>query len=176
MTSADPVAVRPMRWWDIPDVHGVEVQAFPETAWSVETFWSELAGVPDTRFYLVATTGEQVIGYAGLMTVRREADVQTLAVAPGARGAGVGSRLLDALLAEAGERSCSRVTLEVAATGEDAQRLYRARGFEVIGRRTAYYGEGVDALIMRLRLAVDAASATAEGRRQTLPRGPRCGR
>lgn len=153
MTHLDRAVVRPMRWWDIDRVHNLEVQAFPDTAWSVESFWSELAGVPETRHYLVAAIDEQIVGYAGLMAVGRDADVQTLAVAPDSRGAGLGARLLDELLNEAGRRGCSRVTLEVASTVKDAQRLYRDRGFEIIGRRSSYYGGGVDALIMRRRLA-----------------------
>jgi ribosomal-protein-alanine N-acetyltransferase len=141
-----------MRWWDVVAVHAIEEQAFPDTAWSVEAFWSELAGVPATRHYLVAERGTQIVGYAGLMAVGSEADVQTVAVAPDARRHGIGTLLLDALLDEAGRRGCSRVTLEVAAAGEDARRLYASRGFEAIAQRTGYYGPGADAVVMRLRL------------------------
>lgn len=160
MAGAD-VAVptmRPMRWWDVVAVHAIEQLAFPDTAWSVETFWSELAGVPATRYYLVAEHQRQLVGYAGLMAVGSEADVQTIAVAPDARRRGVGTLLLDALLDEAGRRGCSRVTLEVAAAGEDARRLYAQRGFEAIAHRSGYYGPGADAVVMRLRLD----SSTAE--------------
>lgn len=163
MTGMDVAPVRPMGWWDIAAVHDVEVRVFPETAWSVESFWSELAAMPETRYYLVATRGEQVIAYGGLMTIGRDADVQTLAVAPEARGGGVGSSLLDALLAEASRRGCSRVSLEVSSTSEDAQRLYRAKGFEVVGRRSNYYGNGIDALIMRRPLAVGRGPTHAPG-------------
>jgi len=149
--TADLV-IRQMRWWDIEQVHRLEANAFPETSWSVETFWSELAGVPATRYYLVAESCGQVVGYAGLMVIGTEADVQTLAVAAESQRRGVGARLLDALLAEAERRGCSHVTLEVSAAGESAQRLYSRCGFEVIARRTSYYGPGADALIMRLRL------------------------
>jgi [ribosomal protein S18]-alanine N-acetyltransferase len=151
------VTVRLMRWWDIVTVHAIEELAFPDTAWSIETFWSELAGIPATRYYLVAELGTQIVGYAGLMAVGSEADVQTIAVAPDARRRGVGTLLLDALIDEAGRRGCSRVTLEVAAAGEDARRLYSQRGFEVIAHRTGYYGPGADAVVMRLRLGTDAA-------------------
>ena len=135
------LTVRPMRWWDIATVHAIEELAFPNTAWSVETFWAELAGVPATRHYLVAERGTRVVGYAGLMAVGSDA-----------RRQGVGTMLLDALLDEASRRGCSRVTLEVAASGEDARRLYVGRGFESIARRTGYYGPGADAVVMRLRL------------------------
>ena len=45
--------LRPMRWWDIDAALAIEQELFPD-AWSVETFWSELARVPETRHYLVA--------------------------------------------------------------------------------------------------------------------------
>ncbi len=58
-----------MRWPDIPSVHRIEQASFPETAWSVESFWGELAGVPASRWYLVAEVGRTVVGYGGLMAV-----------------------------------------------------------------------------------------------------------
>ena len=73
--------LRPMRWWDIDAALVIEQALFPD-AWSVETFWAELARVPETRHYLVADDDGAVVGYAGLMTVGRQADVQTVAVAP----------------------------------------------------------------------------------------------
>ncbi|MCZ3387323.1 MAG: hypothetical protein LH630_10260 [Actinomycetia bacterium] len=76
---ATDVELRPMRWWDVGQVHDVEVRAFPESAWSAETFWSELAGVPATRHYVVAETNGQIVGYSGLMAVGAHADDQTLA-------------------------------------------------------------------------------------------------
>ena len=47
------VELRRMRWWDIPGVILLEHAAFPEDAWSVGMFWSELAEAA-TRYYLVA--------------------------------------------------------------------------------------------------------------------------
>ena len=47
------VELRRMRWWDIPGVILLEHAAFPEDAWSVGMFWSELAEAT-TRYYLVA--------------------------------------------------------------------------------------------------------------------------
>lgn len=151
-----PVAVRPMRWWDVAAVHRLESDLFPDP-WSVEAFWSELAHVPDTRFYLVAETGdragEHVVGYAGLMTSGHQADVQTLGVARDRQGSGVGRLLLDALLAEAVRRGAGEVLLEVRAENTAAQALYRRAGFERIAVRRGYYQPGgTDALVFRLRL------------------------
>ena len=123
--------IRAMRWWDIAGVHAVETNAFPRTAWTVEMFWSELAGVPETRWYVVAEDEDGIVGYVGLMAAGPDADIQTLAVATAARHTGLGQRLLDELIDEAARRECTRVFLEVAADNDAAQRLYQRNGFEV---------------------------------------------
>lgn len=148
----EEVRVRAMRWWDVGRVHALEAVLFPRDAWTPELFWSELAGVPASRWYVVAEQGEVVVGYAGLFAVPPEADVQTVAVAPEAQGGGVGRRLLDELVAEARRRGCPALLLEVAADNERAQALYEADGFETIARRSRYYPDGTDALVMRRRL------------------------
>jgi ribosomal protein S18 acetylase RimI-like enzyme len=45
------------------------------------------------------------------------------------RGQGIGRQLMTALVAEAGQRQCSRVTLEVRQDNQSAQKLYRSLGF-----------------------------------------------
>jgi [ribosomal protein S18]-alanine N-acetyltransferase len=139
-----------MRWPDIPAVHRIERASFPDTAWSAESFWGELAGVPASRWYLVAEVGGTVAGYGGLMAVGAEGDVQTLAVEESQRRFGIGGVLLDALVGEAMRRRCTSVLLEVAADNAAAQALYAGRGFEQVARRSGYYGPGRDAVVMRL--------------------------
>jgi [ribosomal protein S18]-alanine N-acetyltransferase len=147
------VTLRPMRWWDVEPALALERVLFPDDAWSAETFWSELAGVPSTRHYLVAVDGDEVVGYAGLFAAdHHQADVQTVAVAPGRQGQGIGDRLLGALLEEAARRGCTEILLEVRADNAAAQRLYARHGFERIGLRRGYYQPGrVDALVLRRR-------------------------
>jgi ribosomal-protein-alanine N-acetyltransferase len=151
------VRLRPMRWWDVEAVHALERSLFPHDAWSQELFWSELAGVPDSRWYVVAERGDDaagpaVVGYAGLFAVPPEADVQTVAVAAPEQGRGLGRRLLHALLGEARRRGCTSLVLEVAADNEPARALYAGEGFETLARRSRYYPDGTDALVMRRRL------------------------
>ena len=140
-----------MRWWDIDAAIVIERALFPD-AWSVETFWSELAGVPETRHYVVAADDGDVVGYAGLFATRHQADVQTVAVAPGHQGEGLGAFLLRALLDEASRRGCGEVLLEVRVDNPAALTLYKRFGFERISVRRGYYPGGVDGLVMRLRL------------------------
>ncbi len=149
MSSAD-VILRPMRWWDIAPAAQIDHERFGDTAWTQAQFWGELA--QPTRHYVVAARvhpgGEEIVGYAGLWFMPPDSDVQTLAVAAGQEGTGLGSRLLACLLDEARARGCARTMLEVRADNARAISLYSRHGFEVVSRRSSYYGPGLDAVIM----------------------------
>jgi ribosomal-protein-alanine N-acetyltransferase len=115
-----------MRWWDVEPALQIERDLFPDP-WTEGTFWSELAGVPETRYYVVAETGGRVVGYGGLFAAGHQADVQTLAVSG----------------------DCQR---QVRADNDAAARLYERYGFDRIGVRRGYYQPGrVDAVVMRRR-------------------------
>jgi ribosomal-protein-alanine N-acetyltransferase len=155
-----PVQLRPMTAADLPAVTALEQELFPDDAWSPQMLASELAGVPDGRYYLVAAAAGRIVGYAGLLAppVRRrggrgdpggQADVLTMAVAADHWGQGIGSTLLTALLTEAASRGCAEVFLEVRSDNPRAQRLYRRHGFSAVGLRRGYYQpSGTDAIVM----------------------------
>jgi ribosomal-protein-alanine N-acetyltransferase len=139
-----------MRWWHIAQLMPLERALFTPEPWSERLFWSEL-GQLETRHYLVALAGTDVVGYAGLCDYPDEAFVQTMAVAPAVQGQRLGSRLLLALLEEAGRRRQRTVSLEVRADNLPAQRLYGRHGFQRTGVRRGYYAGGVDALVLTRR-------------------------
>lgn len=64
--------------------------------------------------------------FAGKPTV----NLHDFSVLPEAQGRGVGTALLSELERRARERGCAKMTLEVHATNESAQRLYARFGFE----------------------------------------------
>jgi ribosomal-protein-alanine N-acetyltransferase len=142
--------IRPMKWWDLEQVHAVEQRVFGPTAWPVESFWGELAR--DDRYYVVLVDGETVRGYAGLWLVPPDADVQTIAVAPDGQGRGAGQSLLSHLVEHARAADCRRLHLEVRADNEAAIGLYARNGFTTIRRRERYYPDFSDALVMGLDL------------------------
>jgi ribosomal-protein-alanine N-acetyltransferase len=146
------VRLRPLRWWDLERLLPLERRLFGATAWSAEAFWSELAH-PATRRYVLAEDDDgQVLGYAGVMLSGPDADVQTVAVAPGVQGRGLGARLLGELIGYARNGGAAALLLEVRADNGSAIRLYRRHGFEKIAVRARYYQPGdVDALVLRLR-------------------------
>lgn len=153
------MTVRRMRWWDLPSVMQIEREVFTDTAWSVGQYWSELAHVPQSRHYIVAEEGERILGYAGIHVVAPEADVQTIAVGADQQRRGLGRALLRALIAEARQRGCTQIFLEVLVDNDPAITLYTREGFERISVRRDYYGPGKDALMMVLRL--DAAGESS---------------
>lgn len=160
------VMLRDMTPADIPAVHELECRLFPVDAWPLQMFAAELAQA-ETRRYLVAERAGRIVGYAGLMCIQPIADVQTIAVVPEQEGRGIGSALLTELIRESRLRRAEDVLLEVRADNPRAQQLYRRYGFEQIHVRPHYYRDGVDALIMRLRL--DTAGSTTTPREAGRP-------
>jgi ribosomal-protein-alanine N-acetyltransferase len=100
---------------------------------------------------------EALAGYAGMMFVPGaagrgggSADVLTIAVARDCWGQGIGSALLESLIAQARRRKCAEVFLEVREDNPRARGLYLRRGFMEIGVRRGYYQPAnVDAIVMR---------------------------
>ena len=72
-----------------------------------------------------------------------------LAVDPTHRGMGHANALVRAIMVQAIEAGCDACTLEVRASNEGAQRLYRTLGFEVVDVwRRFYTAPPEDALVM----------------------------
>lgn len=145
------VELRPMTVADIPVVHQLETELFPEDAWPIAGFESELAQV-ETRKYWVYEDQGKVIGYAGLCTVLPISDIQTIAISPEYQGQGLGRKMMNLLIDTAHELKALDVMLEVRFDNPTAINLYESLGFTTIHRRPCYYKGGIDALIMRLQL------------------------
>ena len=94
-------------------------------------------------------------GFAMLREAVGEEELLLLAVSPEHRRKGVGRRLLEQAMAQAQARGSAHVFLEMR-DGNPAEFLYRALGFEQIGRRPGYYrgavGGPLDAVTFAKRL------------------------
>jgi [ribosomal protein S18]-alanine N-acetyltransferase len=144
------IELRPMTRADLDGVVELEQAVFDEEAWSRQMLIGELEQQPASRYYLVADDDGRIAGYAGLLGAGWQGDVLTLAVATEHWGHGIGSALLEALLAEAVRRGCAEVFLEVRTDNSRAQRLYKRYDFTEVGIRRGYYQpSGADALVMR---------------------------
>ncbi|MEN9698237.1 MAG: hypothetical protein RL448_192 [Actinomycetota bacterium] len=144
--------IRELTSIDLPSVVSLEREIFKKDAWSVGQFKEELAGVPLTRYYLIAENDEnELIGYGGIAqgAPNLEADIHTLAVAESSRRTGVARALMTELENWAIKRSASDIFLEMRTSNVEAKPLYESLGYEVISTRRNYYGTGVDAFVMR---------------------------
>ena len=84
---------------------------------------------------------EDTAGFTLSRQVVDEEELLLIAVAPQARGRGVGSALMRKFIAEATARGSTRLFLEMR-DGNPAEALYLAHNFEPAGRRINYYRSG----------------------------------
>lgn len=145
------VRFRPMLAPDIPAVAAVERASylFP---------WSEGVFRDCVRVgYLcrVVEADGEVAGYGIMSFGAGEAHILNICIRSDLRGAGVGRKLMDFLLARARDEHMQEVFLEVRPSNTIAIRLYEILGFTRIGVRKAYYqstGGREDALVYKLEL------------------------
>ena len=93
----------------------------------------------------------EVVGYAGIWVSDDISQVMTIGVDPIARKRGIGTALLQALIAESIKRGAQELFLEVQVDNEPALSLYESFGFEQLAIRKRYYYDK-DAYTMRLVL------------------------
>jgi ribosomal-protein-alanine N-acetyltransferase len=136
---------------DLPEVVAIERASFPNP-WTGPLFLQELQ-VGFSRTIVARDRDAAIVGYLCRWLVADEIHVLNVAVAPRARGRGLGAALLRRVLDEAAVRRVVAVTLEVRRGNAVGRRLYESFGFEEVGSRPNYYGRGEDALILRLALA-----------------------
>jgi ribosomal-protein-alanine N-acetyltransferase len=151
LPRAREIRVRGLREDDVPRVVEIERECF-STPWREDTFHGLLRR-EDADVLVAETADGRVMGYAVCWTVIDQSELGNLAVSPAARGAGIGGALVDAVVDHIRDRGAAECYLEVRASNEAAQTLYRHRGFVPVGRRPRYYSlPPEDALVMRLRI------------------------
>jgi ribosomal-protein-alanine N-acetyltransferase len=144
--------IRPMTTADLPAVLEIEKALFPIDAWTDALFLAELAEVSISRDVSVAILDSQLVGYASFRYVGKQGDVNTVAVASDQQGKGIGTALMDWLESQAALRNVREIFLEVRSDNEAAIKMYDARGYERIDIRRNYYGNTIDANIMRKKV------------------------
>lgn len=132
----------------VPEVAALEASTF-STPWSETSIRAELEN--PYALWLVAMEGDCLAGYLGTQFGPDGGDIMTIATAPEFRGHGVGKTLISAMVARLKEHHLRWLTLEVRPSNTAAVGLYRALGFQEVGRRPRYYKKPTeDALLMTL--------------------------
>ena len=171
--------IRPMKHEDIPQVAQIDREAFPgEWVFRSQSSYKRDLDTPSVR-YIVAckkmdmsesegqevqkrpwfkrlfsherhiNTSENIIGFTGFWMMMKESHIIAIGVRDGYRRLGIGEGLLIATIELAQILNANVLTLEVRASNEIAQELYKKYGFRVEGRHLRYYSsDGEDAIIM----------------------------
>jgi ribosomal-protein-alanine N-acetyltransferase len=171
--------IRPMQYEDIPQVARIDREAFPgEWVFRSQSAYKQDLNNPAVRYIVACNIGdvpepeaqvvqkqpwfkrlfsterhinlpENIVGFSGFWMMMKEAHIIAIGVRDGYRRLGIGEGLLIATIELAQILNAYVVTLEVRASNETAQSLYKKYGFRVIGRRPKYYSsDGEDAIIM----------------------------
>ena len=136
---------------DLDAVQRIEDSAYP-FPWTRSNFIDSLAV---GHLAEVLDGGAALLGYFIAMVGVDELHLLNITVGPSWQGRGLGRALLDAVSRHGRERGLQRLLLEVRESNMRAQALYLRQGFEVIGRRKAYYPAAQgreDAVVMSLSL------------------------
>lgn len=169
MTSAGPDGasmpdweLRPATLEDIEEIAFLELELFPDEAWTVFQLAEEVEH--PLRRYVVAVSvpAGELLGYAGTMVAGDAADLHTIGTAH--PGHGIGRALLAWCEDRAAEAGAHEMLLEVREDNERARAVYARAGYEPIARRSGYYriaGRSIDAIVMRR--ALDDGRAALRG-------------
>jgi ribosomal-protein-alanine N-acetyltransferase len=166
---------------DVDQVVAIDQLSFP-IPWSAASYRREITENDHSHFFVAhlpngaaapnkwwarwrpASPGQarRVVGYIGYWHVADEAHISTIAVHPDYRRHRIGEQLLGSTLRHAAKLGASLATLEVRVSNLGAYELYRKFGFEVVGRRKAYYRDnGEDAHIMSVTPLATALKSAA---------------
>ena len=140
---------------DAAPLAALHAACFPD-AWDSAALRSLLAG-PGV-FAFTANHKGAMAGFVLARAAGGEAEILTLAVAPSARGVGLGRVLIQAAAAHAAVLGSEVLFLEVGTDNPAALTLYGGLGFQRAGQRKGYYDShsqtvtGRDALVLKAAL------------------------
>lgn len=136
---------------DIPTLVLLDKEYFPYSPWSPAQFKEEFAGIPSTRFFELAISDNQIVGYAGVIAPGPDevADILTVTVIDGFRRQGIAKRLIADIEGYCQSKGSRAIMLEVATDNTGAIALYANLGYSQISKRSNYYGSKKDAFVMQ---------------------------
>lgn len=148
-TSSAPVRIRLATMSDLDALLALENASFTGDKISARRMKHWITA--DNAILLVASRSGELIGSCLALTRTDSSALRfySLAVSKEARGQGLGGKLLRKGELLAAERGCHSARLEVSAANVAAIGLYQKLGYQVFGRKIAYYEDGQDAIRMQ---------------------------
>jgi [ribosomal protein S18]-alanine N-acetyltransferase len=132
---------------DLDDVIKIENKSFSDP-WSYQSFKRDII-FNNHSLYLCAYKGRNLIAYIGGWLIVNKLHITNLAVDPEYRRKGIATKLIDEIFKMSILQGINKITLEVRMSNDAAIKLYKKKGFIVVGRYLHYYSNNnEDALIM----------------------------
>ena len=148
------ITYRPLDAAHAQTVAHLETELMGTDAWSEALVLDELPR-KDRVWWAAYDADDALVGYAGGWIVDGQVQILKVATVPAMRRCGIARSLLARIASDARDLGAKSCSLEVRASNESAQALYRALGFESIGMRPRYYSDREDAAIMEGPLPLD---------------------
>jgi len=117
------------------------------TQWHRDIYGDQTIGGTDPGLYfdehlkkagpehiLVAVDGRKIVGLTGYLVMEEEIEVEPLIVAASHRGRGIGTKLLESLIAQVRGTGIKFLNVRPVARNKRALEFFRSRGFNKIGR------------------------------------------
>lgn len=168
----DPLKVY-IRWLirrDMPEVLGIERQAFGDDAWTEEEFMRCLRHRNVIGLVAEDSRQEAVVGFLLFELHKTRLHLLNFAVAAADRRRGVGRQMVEKLKRKLGPRRRARITAEVRETNLPAQKFFRSCGFRAMTILRAYYEDsGDDAYLMQFRRLEPAETEMGREEAQKTP-------
>ncbi|MDY0189641.1 MAG: ribosomal protein S18-alanine N-acetyltransferase [Desulfuromonas sp.] len=133
---------------DLTDVVAIE-QDCHSKPWGRELFQRELDN--PLAHVILCVVDESIAGYICFWDIAAEVEIHNVATTPSLRGMGVGRVLMDCVFSYIDSCKIDSAFLEVRSSNAIAIRLYEKFAFLTVDRRTNYYSDGEDALLMQWR-------------------------
>ena len=134
---------------DLDEIKDILVSDFDDF-WTYSILKDELNS--SSSHYIVARLNNEIVGFGGIKVVLDSADIMNIVVKKIFRNLGIGTSILNEIIALCSSLNLSSITLEVRKDNEYAISLYKNFGFETLGVRKKYYN-GIDGFIMEKKIA-----------------------
>ena len=145
------VAIRRMTVADVPAVSQIDRLSF-SLPWPEHSFHYEVAENRVSRCWVAEAEDRRIAAMIVSWIIVDEMHIATIATHPDFRRQGIGARILAQAILDARAFGARLAFLEVRASNEVAQAMYRKFGFQTSGRRPKYYRDnGEDAILMTLQ-------------------------
>ena len=134
---------------DLDEIKDILVSDFDDF-WTYSILKDELNS--SSSHYIVAKLNNEIVGFGGIKVVLDSADIMNIVVKKNFRNLGIGTSILNEIIALCLSLNLSSITLEVRKDNKYAISLYENFGFETLGVRKKYYN-GIDGFIMERKIA-----------------------